>query len=101
VDLEGRECALRWSSEQVAPSSVARASWANGLVYAYTKRPTWTGVSAWYVTALDAATGRAMWSVRTGTGALLNNDRAPVALGPDGSLWVPTLAGLVRVRDRR
>jgi hypothetical protein len=101
VDLAGRECRLRWTSDQVAPSSVARASWANGLVYAYTKRPSWTGVSAWYVTALDVGTGRAMWSVRTGTGALMNNDHAAVTLGPDGSLWVPTLAGLVRVRDRR
>ena len=79
---------------------MAKASWATGLVYAYTKRPSWTGVSSWYVTAIDAATGRTMWSVRTGTGMLMNNDHAAITIAPDGSLWIATLAGLVRVRDR-
>lgn len=100
VDLVGGECRLRWTSDQVAPSAAARASWATGLVYAYTKRPTWTGVSAWYVTALDAGTGRAVWSVRTGTGALMGNGRGALAVAPDASVWVATLGGLVRVRDR-
>lgn len=100
VDVRGGECSLAWTSDQVAPTSVAKASWATGLVYAYTKRPTWTGVSAWYVTAIDARTGRAMWSVRTGTGTLMNNHYAAVTLAPDGSLWIATLGGMVRVRDR-
>ncbi|MCY7402444.1 MAG: hypothetical protein LH477_16080 [Nocardioides sp.] len=100
VDLREGSCSTRWTSDRVAPSSVAKVSWATGLVYAYTKRPSWTGVSAWYVTAIDAATGRTMWSVRTGTGALMNNDHAAVTLAPDGSLWIATLAGLVRLRDR-
>lgn len=100
VDLVAGKCSTRWTSDRVAPSSVARASWPTGLVYAYTKRPTWTGVSAWYATAIDAATGRTMWSVRTGTGTLMNNDGAAITIGPDGSLWIATLAGLVRVRDQ-
>ena len=100
VDLVQGSCSTRWTSDRVAPSSVARASWPTGLVYAYTKRPTWTGVSAWYATAIDAATGRTMWSVRTGTGALMNNHGAALTIAPDGSLWIATLGGLVRVRDR-
>lgn len=100
VDLRGGECSTAWTSDVVAPTSVPKASWANGLAYVYSKRPTWTGVSAWYVTAIDVATGRARWSVRTGTGTLLNNHYAAITLGPDGSLWIATLAGLVRVRDR-
>ncbi len=100
VDLANGACSTRWTSDRVAPSSVAKASWATGLVYTYTKRPSWTGVSSWYVTAIDAASGRTMWSVRTGTGMLMNNDHAAIAIAPDGSLWVATLAGLVRVRDR-
>ena len=100
VDLREGECSTRWTNDRVAPSSVARASWATGLVYAYTKRPSWTGVSSWYVTAIDAATGRTMWSVRTGTGMLMNNDHAAITIAPDGSVWIATLAGLVRVRDR-
>lgn len=101
VDLVDGECEVRWTSDRVAPTSVAKASWATGLVYAYTKRPTWTGISAWYVTALDAETGRAMWSVRTGTGILANNHYAAITIAPDASLWIATLGGMVRVRDRR
>ena len=100
VDVAGGDCTVRWASDRVVPSGTPRASWANGLVYAYTKRPTWTGVSAWYVTALDAASGRPMWSARTGTGPWYDNRGASVALAPDGALWTGTAAGLVRVRDR-
>ena len=67
-----------------------------GLVYAYTKRPTWWGVSAWYLTGIDVRTGRAMFAVRTGTGLLLNDDRAALALAPDGTAYVATLGGMVR-----
>ena len=42
-----------------------------------------------------------MWSVRTGTGLLAGSDGSPVTLGRDGSAWLGTLSGLVRVRDRR
>lgn len=101
VDLVDGECELVWTNDDViAPSSVPKGSWATGLVYAYTKRPTWTGVSAWYVTAIDAHTGRHSWSVRTGTGILLNNHYASLNIAPDGTIWIATLAGLVRVRDR-
>jgi outer membrane protein assembly factor BamB len=89
-----------WRSDEVAPTSVAKVSLATGLVYAYTTRPSWWGVSAWYLTALDAGTGRSRWSVRTGTGLLAGSDHSEVALGADGTAWLGTLAGLVRVRDR-
>jgi hypothetical protein len=101
VELDGRECRVVWTSDVVAPSSVAKASWRDGLVYAWTKRSTWWGASAWYLTAVDAATGRTRFSVRAGTGAQFNNHYSAVTLAPDGSAWVATLAGLVRVRDRR
>ena len=100
VDLAGGKCRLAWTNEQVSPSAVAAVSLPNGLVYTYTKRRSWAGVSAWYLTALDVTTGRAMWSVRAGTGLLMNDDHASVAIGPEGSLWTATLGGLVRVHDR-
>ena len=40
-----------WTSEEIAPSGSVKVSLANGLAYAYTKKPSWWGVSAWYVTA--------------------------------------------------
>ena len=92
---------MTWTnSDVVAPTSVAKASLATGLVYAYTKRPTWWGVSAWYLTALDIRTGRHVFSVRTGTGTLMNNHYAAITLGPDGSAYIATLGGMVRVKDR-
>lgn len=100
VDVDGGECVVRWTSDMVSPSSGATASWPVGLLYAWTKRPSLTGVSAWYLTAVDAADGRAMWSVRTGTGMQAGSDGSQVAIGPDGTAWLGTLSGLVRVRDR-
>ena len=88
-----------WTSDEIAPTSVAKVSLATGLVYAYTTPPSWWGVSAWYLTAIDARTGETAWSVRTGTGTLFNNHYAAVTLGPDGSAYVATLGGMVRVRD--
>ena len=100
VDVADGACEVRWSSDQVAPSSVPKASLATGLAYAYTKRPTWWGVSAWYLTAINVTTGRVAFSVRTGTGILMNNHYAAVTIAPDGAAWIATLAGMVRVRDR-
>ncbi len=100
VDLVDGACVERWSSEAVSPSSGVTASRPQGLVYAWTKRPSPLGVSAWYLTALDVGSGRSMWSVRTGTGLLAGSDHSQITIGADGSAWVGTLAGLVRVRDR-
>lgn len=72
----------------------------DGLLYARTKRPSLLGVSAWYLTAVDAETGRSMWGVRTGTGMLAGSNGSQVTLGPDGTAWLGTMAGLVRVTDR-
>lgn len=103
VDVVGtgddRECEVAWTSDEIGPSTVPKTSLPNGLVYTYTVKPNWWGVAAWYVTAISAATGDTAWSVRTGTGTMFNNHGAPVTLAPDGSLYVPTLTGLVRVRD--
>ena len=100
VDVVGGRCSVRWTSEQTAPSSAPRLSPGSGLLYAYTKRHSWWGADAWYLTALDARTGRTVYSVRTGLGPLLDNHRAGVALARDGSAYIPTLGGMVRVRDR-
>jgi hypothetical protein len=99
ADPEAGECTVGWRSDEVAPTSVAKVSLATGLVYAYTTRSSWWGVSAWYLTAIDARTGETAFSVRTGTGTLFNNHYSAVTLGPDGSAYVATLAGMVRVKD--
>ena len=100
VDLVDTGCVVRWTSDVVSPGSGVAASLPHGLLYAWTKRPSLTGVSAWYLTAIDATSGRSMWAVRTGTGLLAGSDGSEVLLDREGAAYLGTLAGLVRVRDR-
>ncbi len=93
-------CSVAWTVDRAAPSSVPKVSLANGLLYAYTKRHSWWGADAWYLTAIDVRNGRPVFSVRTGLGVLLNNNYAAVTIAKDGSAYVATLGGMVRVRDR-
>lgn len=101
VDHEEGACRVVWSSEETAVAVRPVVSWATGLVYTVTKRPSVWGVSAWYLTALDARTGERAFSVRTGTGALHRTFHSFVALGPDGAAYVGNRSGVVRVRDAR
>jgi hypothetical protein len=101
VDDDG--CHVAWTNDSIAPSSVAKASLGNGLLYAYTK-PKLAPVlgnllDAWYFTAIDIRTGQTVWSRLTGTGIQWNNHYAAIYLGPEGTAYVATLAGLVRVKD--
>ena len=100
VLVEDDGCRSAWVNDSVAPSSVPKASHGNGLLYAYTKPARKDLIDAWYVTAIDIRTGRTVWSRLTGTGIQWNNHYASIYLGPDGTLYVATLAGLVRLADR-
>ncbi|KQV74546.1 hypothetical protein ASC61_05755 [Aeromicrobium sp. Root344] len=100
VDAGG--CHVAWTSNEIAPSSVAKASLGNGLLYAYTKPKAGllgNVVDAWYFTAIDIRTGKTVWSRLTGTGVQWNNHYAAIYLGPDGTAYIATLAGLVRIQD--
>jgi hypothetical protein len=57
-------------------------------------------VDAWYLTAIDIRTGATVYSVLAGTGEQWNNHYAAIYLGQDGSAYVPTLTGMVRISDR-
>ncbi len=99
VDVVDGACATAWTSEEVAPTSGTTVSRATGLLYAWTKRRSWLGVDAWYLTALDARTGRTAFAARGGTGPWAGNAGSPVTIGPAGTAFVGTRAGLVRVVD--
>ena len=100
VDVAGGECSVAWRSDAVAPQTAPVLSQRTGLVYAHTLPHSWWGVTAWYLTAIDARTGRTVFSVRTGVGRLFADRDGAVTLGPDGAAYVATRAGLVRVHDR-
>jgi len=100
VLIERDGCRVAWTNtEVIAPTSVAKASLGNGLVYAYTKPVRSDLIDAWYLTAIDIRTGRVAWSRLTGTGIQWNNHYAAIYLGPDGTLYVASVAGLVRLAD--
>lgn len=103
VMVEDDGCHVAWTNDSIAPSSVAKASLGNGLLYAYTKPKTGpllgNLLDAWYFTAIDIRTGKTVWSRLTGTGIQWNNHYAAIYLGPDGTAYVATLAGLVRIQD--
>jgi hypothetical protein len=100
VDLEDDgSCRVAWTSTVTAPTSVPKVSLGNGLLYVYTKPPSWFLDDSWYLTAIDVRTGRTQWNQRTGNGIQWNNHYASIYLGPDGTAYVPTVAGLIRFQD--
>ncbi|MEZ0577138.1 hypothetical protein [Nocardioides sp. MH1] len=100
VLVQASGCRVAWTNSTViAPTSVAKASLGNGLVYAYTKPVRKDLIDAWYISAIDIRTGKVRWSRLTGTGIQWNNHYAAIYLGPDGTLYVATVAGLIRLAD--
>lgn len=99
VMVEDDDCNVAWTNDSIAPSSVAKASLGNGLLYAYTKPKAGNTFDAWYLTAIDIRTGKTVWSRLTGTGIQWNNHYAAIYLGPEGTAYIATLAGLVRIKD--
>jgi hypothetical protein len=104
VMVDNAGCHVAWTNDSIAPSSVAKASLGNGLLYAYTKPKVASAggnpLDAWYFTAIDIRTGKTVWSRLTGTGIQWNNHYAAIYLGPDGTAYIATLVGLVRLQDR-
>ena len=98
VDVVDGKCVNVWESAERAPSSVPKASYATGLLYVYT-RPSEVDSAAWYLSAIDIRTGRTAFRVLSGVGMQWNNHYAAIALGPDGSAYVATLFGLIRIYD--
>src|SRR4051795_11786453 len=97
LDVAASGCRKVWHSDEVAPSVVPKLSLANGIVYTYTKPARDDGEDGWYLTALDFATGKTLWRALAGEVLGYNNNYAPVTLGPDGSVYVGVLGGLVRL----
>jgi hypothetical protein len=103
VDLNpgGRGCHRVWHSNEIAPTVVPKLSLNAGLVYTYTKPLRSDTNDAWYFTALSFRSGRTVYKRLAGTGLGFNNNYAPISLGPDGSAYVGTLGGLVRLADAK
>jgi hypothetical protein len=82
-------------------------SLANGLIYTYTKDPNSCSIpgscftAAWYLTAIDFASGATVFKRLGGTGLFYNNHYSGVYLGPDQkTAYVGVIGGLIAIRDR-
>ena len=101
VDVVDGACTQTWASAEVVPGAGPVVAAETGVVLAWTKRKSWLLADAWYLTALDARTGRTAWAVRGGRGVGYDAPGSALLLGADASAYVGTLGGLVRVRDRQ
>lgn len=103
IDPGAGSCVLAWENLEISsPSAVPKVSLANGLVYLYTRdsrNP--QDLHAWYFTAVDARTGELVFKILTGVGKGFNNHYGSISITPDGSAYVGTIQGVVRVRDGR
>jgi hypothetical protein len=112
VDYRRGGCHVAWTNTNArVPSVVSKASLGAGLLYSYTHPsaaelpwklialPEALAPESWFFTALDLRTGKQVWSRLVGTNLGFNNNYAPVTLGADGTAYVGTLGGLVRISD--
>ncbi|HET6154189.1 MAG TPA: hypothetical protein VFE15_14670 [Marmoricola sp.] len=112
VDYRHGGCHVAWANTTArVPTLVSKASLGAGLLYTYTHPsaaelpwrlvplPEAAAPESWFFTALDLRTGKQVWSRLVGTNLGFNNNYAPVTLGADGTAYVGTLGGLVRIAD--
>jgi hypothetical protein len=110
IDLNADQsgCNIVWTNNQESiPSVVSQMSLANGLIYTYTKdadscsTPGPCFTAAWYLTAIDFASGATVFKRLGGTGLFYNNHYSAVYLGPDQkTAYVGVIGGLIAIRDR-
>lgn len=102
VDIKrnGRGCRTAWTNTDVrAPTAVPKMSMETGLIYTYSKPPEPTDDEGYFWTAIDFRTGETVWQKYAGSGLLYNNNYAGMAIGPDGSLFLGVIGGLISLRD--
>ena len=94
-------CDVVWTSVERSPSVVPKLSAANGLIYSYTFEPQGNGENAWYLLAMEAETGRTAFKVLTGAGSKYDGNWGPLAIGPDGTVYVTCYGGMIAIWDAK
>ncbi len=101
IDRDAGSCALAWENLEISgPSSVPKASLANGLMYIYSRDDSNPAdMHAWYLTAVDLRTGELAFKVLTGVGRKYNNHYGSISITPDGAAYIGTMGGIIKVWD--
>lgn len=83
---------IAWNSNLIIPSVVSKYSYANNLIYTYTK-----DAEGWYFTAVNASTGQVAFQKKTGPDEMpYNNHYSGLVIAPDGSAYVGCLKGVMK-----
>jgi hypothetical protein len=105
IDPATSSCSIKWENDSVEiPSVISKVALGNGVLYTYThpseatEEYSGTGEApdAWYLTAINVRTGKTMWNKLVGTGMFYNNNYSGIFMTP-GTVYVPTVAGYVRI----
>ncbi|CAK1358588.1 unnamed protein product [Cercospora beticola] len=103
VDFDPRNnsCRVRWEVD-LPGTGIGTLSTASGLLYQYHQDVELAkeGEYVWDLSAIDYESGEIVWSVKTGTGPLLNNNYQSPTLGPDGAVYTWVQGGIVKVFDQ-
>lgn len=100
INADRTGCDVVWTNDEIGQAPVPKLSLGNGLVYTHVKADDAPPlVDAFYIAAIDFESGETVYKVLTGTSFLHANNGGPVTLGPDGTLYMSVLNGIVTVRD--
>jgi hypothetical protein len=100
IDNDKKGCHKVWTSNEIVPSVISKASIGDGLIHTYTREVDPNGVQAWYWAAIDFRTGATQYKQLAGTGPRWNNHYAAVAIGPDGTEYTSGFpGGLWSIKD--
>lgn len=92
-------CKEVWTSDEYPCSALPKLSVRNGLIYLYTKTPSFLWPNPWYLTALDFRTGKVVYKLLVGSSFTFNNNWGPINIGPDGTVYIGMLFGLISIKD--
>ena len=87
-----------WANDTAIGNS-AQLSTTTGLIYGWGADPDVTSLDAYYFTANDWATGDEVFRVYAGNDLPFNPVLGQPHLHPDGSAFVGTLHGIIRIAD--
>jgi len=108
IDIAPNEksCNLVWTNSEITPASYgAKLSTKTGLVYIFSRKsdPSITAPhishDVWYWSAIDFRTGATVYEQLVGTGRWFDGYWPLGFLGPDGTGYMATWAGIVAIRD--
>jgi hypothetical protein len=92
-------CRQVWESPEKSSQVLPKLSLSNGLLYVYTYEQLPDEEYTWYLTAVDFGTGETVFSVPTGEGLDYTNFGPPLIIGPDGTAYLGTMGGLLRIQE--